>query len=55
MKCTYCTAEIEKGTGFAFVRRTGVIRYYCSRRCYKLNEKHKRKPNKKEIGESTGA
>ncbi|MCL5008470.1 MAG: hypothetical protein M1156_01095 [Candidatus Marsarchaeota archaeon] len=43
MKCTYCTAEIEQGTGFIFVKKTGVIRYYCSKRCYRLNVLQNRK------------
>ncbi|HUB92653.1 MAG TPA: hypothetical protein VL945_01710 [Candidatus Saccharimonadales bacterium] len=43
MKCSYCSKEIEKGTGFAFVRRNGAIRYYCSGRCKKLNLVYNRK------------
>jgi large subunit ribosomal protein L24e len=49
MKCSYCTAEIEKGTGTAYVRKNGTIRYYCSNRCLKLNVLHDRKPSRKEI------
>ncbi len=49
MKCSYCTSEIEKGTGLEYVKRNGAIRYYCSDRCYKYAEVLKRKPNKKEI------
>ncbi|MDE1861097.1 MAG: 50S ribosomal protein L24e [Candidatus Micrarchaeota archaeon] len=51
MKCSYCTAEIEKGTGLMYVKRAGAIRYYCSNRCYKFNEIHKRRINKKELKE----
>ena len=51
MKCSYCTREIEKGTGLTYVRRNGAIRYYCSNRCFRLNAMHNRKPNKKEIAE----
>lgn len=49
MKCSYCTAEMEKGTGFLYVRKNGNIKYYCSNRCYKLNVVYNRKPNRKEI------
>lgn len=37
MKCSYCSNEIEKGTGFAYVRKNGTVRYYCTNRCMKLN------------------
>lgn len=43
MKCSYCSNEIEKGTGFAFVRRNGAVRYFCSGRCKKLNLVYNRK------------
>jgi ribosomal protein L24E len=49
MKCSYCSTEIEKGTGFAYVRKGGTIRYYCSQRCYKFNVLHNRKINPKEV------
>ncbi len=51
MKCSYCTAEIERGTGMMYVRKNGTVRYYCSTRCYKLNALHNRTPSKKEIEE----
>ena len=51
MKCSYCTREIEKGTGLTYVRKNGAIRYYCSSRCYRLNNVHDRRPNAKEIEE----
>lgn len=51
MKCSYCTAEIEKGTGMMYVRKNGTVRYYCSTRCYKMNTFHNRTPSKKEIAE----
>lgn len=51
MKCSYCTREIEKGTGLTYVRRNGSIRYFCSSRCYRLNIVHDRRPNRKEIAE----
>lgn len=51
MKCSYCTTEIEKGTGMIYVRKNGAIRYYCTKRCFRLNMVHDRRPNKKEIAE----
>lgn len=48
MKCSYCSKEIEKGTGFAYVRKAGVIRYFCSKRCYRLNTIQNRKYREKE-------
>jgi large subunit ribosomal protein L24e len=49
MKCSYCTSEIEQGTGLMYVKKNGALRYYCSDRCYKFNEVFGKKPNKKEI------
>jgi large subunit ribosomal protein L24e len=49
MKCSYCTQEIEQGTGLMYVKKNGMLRYYCSDRCYKFNEVYGKKPNKKEI------
>lgn len=43
MKCSYCSKEIEKGTGFAFVSRNGTTKYYCTNRCKKLNLDHNHK------------
>ncbi|MCL5100719.1 MAG: 50S ribosomal protein L24e [Candidatus Marsarchaeota archaeon] len=37
VKCSYCSEEIERGTGFAYVKKVGTVRYYCSKRCYKLS------------------
>ncbi|MEM0201252.1 MAG: hypothetical protein QXD23_02500 [Candidatus Micrarchaeaceae archaeon] len=48
MKCSYCQKEIEQGTGFAFIRKSGVARYFCSRRCYKFDIVFKRKIRPKE-------
>ncbi|MCL5427706.1 MAG: 50S ribosomal protein L24 [Candidatus Marsarchaeota archaeon] len=48
MKCSYCNHEIERGTGFVFVRKTGVARYYCSKRCYRLNALQNRKYREKD-------
>ncbi len=35
MKCSYCSGDIRKGAGMMYVHNSGVIRYYCSSRCYK--------------------
>ncbi|MDE1761912.1 MAG: 50S ribosomal protein L24e [Candidatus Micrarchaeota archaeon] len=51
MKCSFCTKEIEKGTGLMYVKRIGTIRYYCSKRCLKFDVKMKKKPSQKEIRE----
>jgi ribosomal protein L24E len=55
VKCSYCTSNIEAGTGIMFVKKNGALRYYCSDRCYKANEIYGKKPNKKEIAELTKA
>lgn len=51
MKCSYCTSEIEKGTGMTYVRKNGAIKYYCSKRCFHLNTVHNRTLGKKELKE----
>ena len=51
MKCSYCSSEIEKGTGFAFVRKTGATKYFCSRRCYVYGSLQNRKISAKESAE----
>ena len=51
MKCAYCSTEIKKGTGTTFVYNTGLIKYYCSSRCFKNDVQMKRKFNKKETKE----
>lgn len=55
MKCSYCTSEVEKGTGLVFVKKNGSVRYYCTKRCYRLNAVHDRRPNKKEVLERSSA
>ena len=47
MKCSYCSSEIERGTGFVFVKKTGASKYYCSKRCYRLNAVQDRKYREK--------
>jgi len=33
MKCSFCNSEIKPGTGKMFVKTSGEILYFCSRRC----------------------
>jgi len=33
MKCSFCNSEIKPGTGKIFVRSSGEILYFCSRKC----------------------
>ena len=35
MKCSFCNAELEKGTGTMYVQDDGRIYYYCSSKCQK--------------------
>ncbi len=49
MKCSYCSREIEKGTGIMYVKKNGTIRYYCSNRCMKFDLVYSKKPNPKEL------
>ncbi len=46
MKCSFCSKEIEKGTGLVYVKRDGSSQYYCSNKCKKHTLKLKRKPRK---------
>ncbi|MBI4438613.1 50S ribosomal protein L24e [Candidatus Woesearchaeota archaeon] len=34
-KCSFCSRQIERGTGKMFVRKTGKIFYFCSSKCEK--------------------
>jgi ribosomal protein L24E len=49
MKCSYCTREIEKGTGLMYVRKTGAVKYYDSDRCYKFDSVQHKKQKPKEL------
>ena len=44
MKCSFCSAEMEKGTGLMYVKRDGTAQYFCSGKCKKHVLKLKRKP-----------
>jgi len=48
MRCSYCTKEIEKGSGIMYVRKIGTAKYYCSDRCYKYDVIYKKKQRPKE-------
>ncbi|HDN83745.1 MAG TPA: 50S ribosomal protein L24e [Candidatus Altiarchaeales archaeon] len=46
MECSFCGAEIPKGTGKMFVTKRGVVYYFCSGKCEKNMLKLKRNPRK---------
>lgn len=48
MKCSYCSSDVNRGSGIMYVFNTGSIKYFCSSRCYKNEILIKRKFNKKE-------
>ncbi|HLD85242.1 MAG TPA: 50S ribosomal protein L24e [archaeon] len=35
MKCTFCSKDIEKGTGKMYVLNTGRVQSFCSSKCEK--------------------
>jgi large subunit ribosomal protein L24e len=43
-KCTFCSKDIEKGTGKIFVTKAGKVLPFCSNKCEKNKLKLKRKP-----------
>ena len=45
-KCNFCGIDIPQGTGMTFVRRTGKILNFCSRKCEKNMLKLGRVPRK---------
>ena len=46
MKCSFCGANIEKGTGVMFVNNSGKIFYFDKKKCEKNMLKLKRKARK---------
>ena len=44
VKCSFCSKNIEKGTGKMFVTKAGKILHFCSNKCEKNMLKLKRKP-----------
>lgn len=43
VKCSFCGEELIKGTGKMFVRKTGKVLYFCSKKCEKNTLKLERK------------
>ncbi len=43
MKCSYCSTDIERGTGTMYVQVDGRIFYFCSSKCQKGQLKLHRK------------
>lgn len=46
MECSFCGKNVLKGTGFIFVRKTGQVLNFCSRKCETNMVKLKRQPRK---------
>ncbi|HIG97463.1 MAG TPA: 50S ribosomal protein L24e [Candidatus Aenigmarchaeota archaeon] len=44
MKCSFCSRQIEKGTGKTLIHSTGKIFYYCSSKCEVNQQKLGRDP-----------
>ena len=44
MKCSFCSPNIEKGTGKMLIYSGGKIFYYCSNKCEKNQQKLGRDP-----------
>lgn len=49
MKCSYCSAEVQKGRGIMYVYKIGTVKYYCSSKCYKNDVVLKRKISRKNV------
>jgi large subunit ribosomal protein L24e len=45
-KCTFCKTDIPNGTGKMFVKVTGKVLWFCTRKCEKNMLKLKRNPAK---------
>ena len=54
MKCSFCSEEIEKGTGIMYVRKSGQAKYYCSHRCYKFDVVHRMKNKHQAVVQKAG-
>ncbi|MCK4247434.1 MAG: 50S ribosomal protein L24e [Methanomicrobia archaeon] len=44
--CSFCSKEIEPGTGMMYVRKDGTVFTFCSSKCERNMIKLKRKPRK---------
>lgn len=45
LKCSFCGEKLKEGTGKMLVLKSGIIRYFCSKKC-KKNWKMGRNPKK---------
>ena len=45
-KCSFCSKNIESGTGTMFIEKSGKVMYFDSKRCEKNSLKLKRDPRK---------
>ncbi|MDI3482944.1 MAG: large subunit ribosomal protein L24e [Candidatus Methanomethylophilaceae archaeon] len=43
-KCSFCSVEIEPGSGSMFVKKDGTVYHFCSKKCYKNMIEMKRVP-----------
>jgi large subunit ribosomal protein L24e len=43
MKCSFCSKDIERGTGKIYVQNDGRVFYFCTMKCEKNQIKLKRK------------
>ena len=46
MECSFCGNAVSPGTGFLFVRKTGQVYSFCSRKCERNQIRLKRQPRK---------
>jgi len=44
MKCSFCSEDIEPGTGVMFIRNDGKVLFFCSSKCEKNVLKLRREP-----------
>jgi large subunit ribosomal protein L24e len=46
IKCSFCETSLEPGTGKMFVKRDGIVLYFCSSKCERNMLKLRRKSRK---------
>ncbi len=44
MQCSFCKAEVERGTGLVYIRKDGTMHPFCSHKCRKNSLKLRRNP-----------
>jgi large subunit ribosomal protein L24e len=44
MECSFCGKKITQGTGIIFVRKTGQVQNFCTRKCEMNMNKLQRQP-----------